>query len=342
MRRSLALAVVAATATPASADTELALYGDTGASIATHRAASFEAGELDLFATASVNRWSFLAETMFEAGDDNEFRVEVERVVATYLHADWLRVGVGRFHSAFGYYNDAFHHGTYFMVSAERPRMVSFEDEGGLIPAHTIGVHADGRVPFAGGKLRYDLELGNGRGPVPSLVQTHVDSNDQKSVDVRLRYEPGGALEGLVVGASAYVDTIPSSSTRATVTARGDIAERLANVHAAYLEHGVHAIAEAMVAEHDAGGTDYRTFAAYAEGGYTLGAYTPYARVEWTRFDDKGDPYYDVAPGTRHRDLTVGVRYLANENIALKLEGRAELDSAERTYGLATQLAFAF
>src|SRR2546421_6768102 len=166
---------------PALAQVNLNVYGDIDYQV--EKAAtvtnSFMAPRLELFPTVSQERLSFLAEVLFEVGDGNEFGVDVERIELAYLFSDYFRLRVGRFHTAIGYYNDAYHHGHYFQLTVDRPEMVRFEDEGGLIPAHSVGIHADGRVPLGAlGSLRYDLELANGRGRVPGEVTNVADANN--------------------------------------------------------------------------------------------------------------------------------------------------------------------
>src|SRR5437867_12466976 len=85
---------------------------------------SLQLPRVDLFLTASHDRLTFLSEVMLEVGDANEFGVDVERVEVGYMVAEWLRVRVGRFHTALGYYNDAYHHGRYFQVAVDRPGIV--------------------------------------------------------------------------------------------------------------------------------------------------------------------------------------------------------------------------
>ena len=108
---------------------------------------AFSAPRLELFLTSTQGKLAFLAETMFEVGDANEFGIDMERIEIGYLFSDKFRLRVGRFHTAIGYYNDAYHHGRYFQMTVDRPTMVRFEDEGGLIPAHSVGLHGDGRLP---------------------------------------------------------------------------------------------------------------------------------------------------------------------------------------------------
>ena len=341
----------------AHADTEFSLYGDTDGVVKTTgtragTADSFAAAKLDLFTTTTIARWSFLAETMFEAGSDNAYSLDVERVEVGYLYKDWLRIFAGRFHTAIGYYNDAFHHGAFFMVPVGRPTMVEFEDGGGLIPAHNIGVHADGRFELGDDHLRYDVEIANGRAADPLEIQNNHDGNRPKAVNVRLRYEFAGALEGLLVGGNLYFDSIPANTMAASSETGfpfhfGPLHEWIVGAHAAYFEHEIHFVAEAMAIQHTEldTGVRHRTYAAFAEAGHTFDTLTPYVRYEWTRFPGEGDPYFLKTSVDGYTVASAGVKHNTTENIALKLQAGVTFfnrPGADPMLTLTGQLAFAF
>jgi hypothetical protein len=351
--------VVIASGSPAvtHADIEVNMYGDIDGVLTTTGARDgtqdgFSAAKLDLFATKTADRWLFLAETLFEAGTENSFELDVERVEVGYLYRNWLRVLVGRFHSAIGYYNDAFHHGTYFMVPVERPVMVEFEDGGGLIPAHNIGVHADGRFALGDDHLRYDLELANGRASDIQVIQNNHDTNRPKSINLRLRYEPAGALDGLVVGGNLYFDGVPATAAPdpgepTAVIPHGPIHEWIIGAHAAYFEHEFHIVAEAMLIQHSEldTGMSHWTYAAFGELGHAFDNLTPYARYEWTRFPSEGDPLYAKAADDSYQTVSLGVKHSTTDNIALKLQAAVTSLSAVGSDALFTftgQVAFAF
>ncbi|HET7503835.1 MAG TPA: porin [Kofleriaceae bacterium] len=344
-----ALALACALSPPALADSQFNLYGDIDAGLTTTgtragTADGFSAATLDLFTTTTVDRWQFLAEVLFEAGDENAFNLDVERIEVGYLFRNWLRVRVGRFHTAIGYYNDAFHHGAYFMLPVGRPTAVEFEDGGGLIPAHTVGLHADGRLPAGDGHLRYDLELANGRGAEPDAIQNEHDTNRPKAFNVRLRYEPGGTLDGLVVGGNLYFDSIPAF---AGPTPHGALHEWIVGAHAAYFEHEIHAVAEAMMIQHSELGTDahHRTYAVFAEVGHSLDKLTPYARYQWTQFPDEGDAFYARTADDGYQAVSLGVKHATSDNIALKAEAGvtfSQAPGADPLFSVTGQVAFAF
>jgi hypothetical protein len=350
---AIAVALGVGASSPAHAEPEISLYGDVDGVVRTTGTRTgtedgFSAAKLELFTTKTADRWAFLAEVMFEAGEENSFDLDVERVEVGYLYSDWLRVRVGRFHTAIGYYNDAFHHGAYFMLPVGRPTMVEFEDGGGLIPAHSIGAHLDGRFEAGDDHIHYDLELANGRGADPLTVQNQHDVNRPKAINLRLRYEPSGTLDGLVVGGNLYFDSVPAVEAEAGAAPPvGAMHEWIAGAHAAYFEHEIHFVTEAMMIQHteQATGTHHRTYAVFAEAGHAFDAITPYARYEWTRFPDEGDPYFGKSSNDGYQAASFGVKHSTTDHIALKAQAGVTFSrapGADPLFTLTGQVAFAF
>lgn len=325
----------------AAGETELAFFGALEASLDSEAPPSFRAASLDLFATSGVERWSFLTELVLEATEGNELVLDAERIEISYLHSEWLRVRVGRSHSALGYYNDTYHHGAYFMIPIDRPSVVGFEDDGGLLPAHAVGIHFDGRFLVGAGSVRYDVELSNGRGPSPLDVQNSQDLNQGKAANLRLRYEAGGAAEGLLVGANLAVDRLPASMAT-DANPHGSLREWIVGVHAAYQAHAVHVVSEGYLLQRTDLATrqPHRTIAGFVEAARSFDVITPYARYEWIRWPKEPEPY-NGASGSLHIP-SAGVRVLANEQICLKAESSLRLGEGQTLWTVATQLAFAF
>lgn len=334
---------------------DLKFYGDTSFGVRNHSDVSngFTASRLDLFPTASLDRVSFLAELMAEAGEDNEIAIDLERVQVAYLFSNWLRVRAGRMHTAFGFYNDAYHHGRFFEMTTGRPQLVDFEDEGGLLVAHLVGVALDGQVALGGaGDLHYDLETGNGRGRVVGEVAVFQARKSGKMVNLRLRFLPN-ALEGLMIGGNIAIDQIPRAAdpTLTDPTPAGiphDMREIVAGAHVVYQQHHVHLIAEGAAILHDEEVTSasYRHLGGFVEGGYSIGDFTPYARYEHIKFDSVLDPFYQTGPLaglSSYRAGRIGVKWVATENIALKLEGETTATSVGPSIQAAmVQCAFGF
>jgi len=338
---------------PLAAHAQLGInvYGDIGYDVArttnpTDTTNAFSAPRLELFLQEQQGRLAFLAETMFEVGDFNEFGIDMERIEVAYLFSDYLRVRFGRFHTAIGYYNDAYHHGRYFQLTVDRPEMVRFEDEGGLIPAHSVGLHADGRFGLGAlGALRYDADLANGRGVIPDEVTNLTDPNDAKAYNLRLRIEPA-FLDGLIAGGNIYVDKINALPVAGLPAQRID--ELILGAHLVYLENNIHLIAEYLHVSHKVSATGYSgtTQAGFVEVGYVIQRLTPYARFQRVSVPAVLDTFYAQNVLAMQGSLyaaVVGLRFGVSDYLALKLEGGyIKRDSGSNTTTGAVQCAFAF
>lgn len=172
---------------------------------------SFALGQLDLFITSRLSeKLSVLGELVIEANDRNEFGFEAERLLLSYTPSDYFNVAFGRYHTAIGYYNSAYHHGTWFQTATGRPFIFQFEDEGGILPIHNVGVSAYGRIPSGKLGLHYVGEIGNGRAsrsPLNEPVQNVVDENGGKAVNLGLFARPDWA-PGFQAGFSVYRDRL--------------------------------------------------------------------------------------------------------------------------------------
>src|SRR6202007_814458 len=144
---------------------------------------AFSLGQVNLFVTSDVSdKFKFLSEVVFEAGRDNVLVVDIERMLLTYNFNDYLNVSVGRYHTAIGYYNTAYHHSTWFQTATGRPFLFNFEDQGGILPIHNVGASITGKVPSGTLGLHYVAEVANGRASRSPLtdepVQNEVDENN--------------------------------------------------------------------------------------------------------------------------------------------------------------------
>jgi hypothetical protein len=271
-----------------------------------------------------------------------------------YLVADWLRIKAGRMHTAYGYYNDAYHHGAIFELATERPYLANFEDSDGLLEAHIVGAALDGKVPLASAAdLHYDLEVGNGRGFNIGEVSTLDARKNAKMINARLRILPR-FLEGLIVGGNVFYDQIPAAPAGPDPTVISAVPNKLREIvfgaHIAYMEHDVHFLVEGSYIRHDEAVThkSYRDYGGFAELGYTLvSVLTPYLRYEQVSLAHGLDPLYQEISlfqgAARFRDFRGGLKWMATENVALKLEARTLLvEPGLHQQSLALQAAFGF
>ena len=353
MRPGLSIALSAgalAIGGAARADVVLNFFGDINYVVEHEVTTSntFQAAELDIFASQTEGKFSFIGEVIVEALGENEFSSDIDRLEVSYRATPWLRVRAGRIRSALGYYGDAYQNGKYFMTPVSWPEIYEGAGFDGILPSHSIGVHADVAYGLGGdtGKLTLDAEVLNGRGNGLDDVPVWQDGNNSKAVNLRLRYVGDGTLAGLTVGGNLYLDDIPAP------TAEGDSTAELAHPamhelllagHAAYITDRIHAVAELAWFRHRPHGSEMtsRTVAWFAELGYSFGEITPYARFEHTHFVEE-DSYF-VASGIPSDDVelaSAGVKYSASASVAVKVEGAADIRDSHRH--LLAQAAFAF
>ncbi len=299
---------------------------------------SFSLGQVDLFVTSDVSeKLKFLSEIVFEAGRDNSFGVDVERLLLTYSFGDFLNVGVGRFHSAIGYYNTAYHHSTWLQTTTGRPFLFQFEDQGGILPIHNVGATASGRIPSGALGLHYVAEVGNGRSsrsPLNEPVQNVLDENNRKSVNFAVFARPD-AVRGLQAGLSIYRDLLaPQNSPR--------IGETIFAAHAVYVGLNLEWLNEALVLRHAPQGTSrvFDTPGFYTQFSKRFGSYRPYVRYQYVNASRSEPVFPDV--GLRHGP-SVGLRYDLSEFVALKLQYDYTARGRDQAiHALALQAGFTF
>ena len=134
---------------------------------------------------------SFLAEVVLGPDATNEFGVDIERYQLTYRANRYFSASAGRFHTSIGYYNTAYHHGNWFSTAEGRPIMYLFEDSGGVLPVHMVGVSLSGEVPNTEKLgLHWVAEVGNGLSSNPyaseSVQNFYSDRNYKARTSPRI------------------------------------------------------------------------------------------------------------------------------------------------------------
>jgi hypothetical protein len=142
---------------------------------------SFQAGEFDLFITSKLSdNLSFIAEVLLGPDNTNVFGPDIERYQLTYKANPYFSASVGRFHTSIGYYNTAYHHGTWFSTAEGRPIMYLFEDSGGILPVHMVAGGPRGRP-------RSPARRGLGRGGDYREQRQQRRRDDGQTVEADLR-----------------------------------------------------------------------------------------------------------------------------------------------------------
>jgi len=123
----------------------------------------------------------------------NTFNAKLERLMLSYSPSDFFSASVGRYHTGIGYYNTAYHHGTWFQTATGRPLIFNIDGDIGVIPIHTLGVTTTGSLPSGPLGLHYIAEFGSGRAGQSSAAvapQPSLNDNNTPSMNLGLWIRP--------------------------------------------------------------------------------------------------------------------------------------------------------
>jgi hypothetical protein len=299
---------------------------------------SFALGQFDLTITSRLSeKLSMLAELNFEASDDNKFGVDLERMLLQYSPNDHFKLDVGRYHTAIGFYNTAYHHGSWFQTAIDRPFIFAFEDEGGILPLHNVGLSATGQIPSGRFGLRYIAEIGNGRtsrSPFDEPVQDVKDENNGKAFNLGLITRPDW-LPGLQAGISVYRDRLAPEGLP-------KIGQTIGAVHVVYLGRTFEFLNEAIVVRHQSAGTPrpFNTTSFYTQVARKFGDFQPYFRYQYLNAPASEPIFKDVG---RRSGPSLGLRYDLSEFAAFKVQyDRDQRRGLRAVNKIGMQLAFTF
>ena len=295
----------------------------------------FTVGSFSLYLTPEFGeRVKSLVELVFEVDRHGEISTEVERLQIGYAFSDALTLWGGRFHTPYGIWNTAFHHGLQIQTALSRPRFLEFEDRGGILPAHTIGVWATGTLPAGGARFNYDVYAGNAPRiginaalPAPGgTLDPMAGGNTAHStlLGFRAEFEPRGALEGLKLGvhglrANVSDDNVTPNRTRLLT-------------YGPYLNYTTdqwEILSELYKFRNrdTSGGTgSHGSSAWYVQAGYNTGRVTPYVRTERASLDQTDNYFALQNSGRSYQSTSLGLRFDLTNSVALKFEaGRTTL-----------------
>ncbi len=302
---------------------------------------SFRAGEFDLFITSQLaEKLSFISEVVFSTDQTNAFGVDLERFQLTYKPSRYFEISGGRFHTAIGYYNTAFHHGNWFSTATGRPLMYMFEDSGGPLPVHEVGVTTTGFVPSGKLNLHWIAEVGNGSAEVGSPlygdgVENFASDRNRKDVNFAAYIRPEW-LDGLQIGGSFLTgDLIPANGSP---TVNQDIT----SAYAVLIDSRVEFMNEFVLMHHQVtgGGPTFNSPMAYTQFAYHIKKYRPYFR-----FQEVNIPVGDPVTSFRghYTGPSFGIRWDPFRYACFKLQyNRVYLTNKPAENGVELQTAFTF
>jgi hypothetical protein len=294
----------------------------------------FNGGALSFYLSPHFgDRVKALVEPNFEVTPEGAVATDLERLQIAYTFSDAATLWTGRFHTPYGYWNTAFHHGAQIQTSVLRPRFLDFEDKGGILPAHMVGLWDTGKFNAGDGKLTYDVFAGNGpkivlanstAPPTPTNLGTldinfAGDNNHQAMVGFNLGYEFSGNMDGLrlaVHGIRGDVDDNASMQFNKTGL-------NMLGGSAVYLSDAWEVMSEYFgFNDKDKSGSSgmHKSKAGYLQVATSFNRLTPYIRFERAILD-QADNYFSMqASGQSYARQALGLRYNLNQKAALKFE----------------------
>ncbi len=292
----------------------------------------FAVGQYDHFLKSDISdEMTVLTEVVFEY--DGGWRLDVERIWVRYYIEDYFQVSAGKFHTGLGYWNRAYHHGAVLHTSIDRPFMLFFEDEGGLLPIHLTGLLFSGSG-MGDLNFGYDIMVGNGIGSTPTEENDHT-----KSLSAYFHIKP---MDGLDAGVSFYKDRIARKVLDDAVPAPlNPIDQQMFGASLNYNHHNIEFLTEYLNVNNkdNKTGTSGVTNAFYVLTSYAFPKVRPYFKYDYVKFDSN-EPFY------RGRDdvkiITLGLRHDFNFLSAIKAEVRFNTFGSQKTMEAVTQIAFGF
>jgi hypothetical protein len=258
----------------------------------------------------------FVAELSVEPDETNQIGIDAERLSIRWTAPNGMYVEAGKTHLDVGYWNNAYHHGSWLQPTILRPRAVRFEDSGGILPVHVIGV-STGWLANLGQERFFRMSLGvaNSRGYQEDDLQYKFDSNPDKQFSGALELK-GLGLRDLRFGVSAVYGQIAADARRINPSG---LNEYIGAAHIAYPGANLTLLAEMYAIDHTIGPNSWQTYDGFVVVGYRFGDFTPYGQFERLVGVGGSDPFYVIDP---------------SQPIAPALVNMSDLDVAEGIGGL--------
>jgi hypothetical protein len=314
---------------------ELATYGFVPGS-----AANFYTGDFDLFLHSRLTeKTSVLADITFEEADAQSYKLDLRQALLKYELNDHLKISLGRYQTDIGYYNSAFRSAAWLQTTADRPLIMEYARNGGLLPTQAVGVFLTGAVPSGRLGLNYIAEYGTSDTVRPDIDGSGGlnDENDGNHVLLGWFARPDWA-PGLQLGGSFFHDKISDSE----VALSDRFGQTILNSYVVYVAHGIESLNEVFLIRETrlSTGSVFNMPSFYSQISRRWGRVRPFVRYQYINASKQNTIFNDV--GLR-AGPSFGARYDFNDYIAFK----AQLDHTQREGlpdldGLHLQVAFTF
>jgi len=255
---------------------------------------------------------------------------------------DHLKFSFGRYQTSIGYYNWAFRSSAWLQTTADRPLVMEFAQDGGILPTQAIGVSVTGSIPSGKLGLNYVAEYGSSDTIRPDINGDGLqnDENNGNHINVAFFLRPD-YLPGLRIGGSFYHDQIsdlnsvisgeeglvlpPDNNIPNEFSARWN--QTIGNGHIVYVSPKMEFLNEGFLIRHaligDSTAITFNTPAFYSQVSRRCGPIRPFFRYQYVNASVRNVILDDV--GLRDGP-SFGARYDLNDYFAFK----AQLDHTMR------------
>ncbi len=305
---------------------------------AADRNGKFALGAVDLYFAGTLEDIDIMTELLVTEG-----RVSIHRLSLGYTFSDAIRFRVGRFHAPLGLWNTSYHHGQQLQPTIERPEIVKFDFENGVLPLHIVGGYLSGRYLSSAGAIEYGASVDNGPriSGTRLAVNNTTENNNGKGILFHFALSPN-ILEGFKAGGSMYKSRIQGDATLVV-----DVDQTVLGAALTYSAGNIDLAAEYFSISDDDNSTATNAGSNTSDGYFVLARYIiaekwiPYILYDKMSVSDE-DPYF-IALGTKDVSKTsVGIRFNINYRSCIKGEFRSveRGDSDWNEYGVQWALAF--
>src|SRR5580692_15417 len=314
---------------------ELATYGFVPGS-----AGNFYTGDLDLFLHSRLTeKTSVLADITFEEADAQTYKLDLRQALLKYEMNDHMKISFGRYQTAIGYYNSAFRSAAWLQTTADRPLIMEYASNGGLLPTQAVGLVLTGSIPSGKLGLSYVAEYGSSDTVRPDLNGSGIlnDENDGNHVLVGWFARPDWA-PGLQLGGSFFHDKISDSE----VSLSDRFGQTILNSYIVYVGRGFESLNEVFLIRETqlSTGTVFNMPAFYSQISRRWGRIRPFVRYQYINASEQNTLFNDI--GLR-AGPSFGARYDFNDWIAFKVQlDHTQRDDLPDLNGLHLQVAFTF
>jgi hypothetical protein len=304
-------------------------------------AGNFYTGDFGLFLTSRLtDKASVLAEIIFQQGNAQSYFVDLRRMLLKYDYNEHLKMSFGRYQTGIGYYNWEFRSAAWLKTTADRPLVMQFASDGGLLPTQAIGVSVTGTIPSGKLGLNYIAEYGSSDTVRPDINGDGLsnDENNGNHLNIGFFLRPD-IVPGLQVGGSYYHDKISNFIQGPSLR----YGQGIFNGYVVYRAQGVEFLNEGFLIRDSAlhfGNVVFNTPAFYSQVSKQIHHLRPFFRIQYVNATSNNLIYDDV--GLR-LGPSFGARYDLNDYMAFT----AQLDHTVRRdlpdlNGLQLQWAFTF